>query len=160
MRPEYQKYEQDFEELIEKVVPLIKEYYNEVGRPKSFPLNKFAYPPEIMDALGPLSHEPASIDECVETIRTTMKYSLKTMHPFFMDKLYAGSDPIGQIAEYITSVLNTAVHVYHVAPVFAVMEVECIKIMGKGFGFKEEDIDGTINPGGTMSNMMAFLAAR
>lgn len=89
-----------------------------------------------------------------------MKYSLKTMHPFFLDKLYPGSDPIGQIAEYIVAILNTNVHVYHVAPVFSVMEVECIRIFGEKFGFKTDDIDGTINPGGTMSNMMALLAAR
>jgi glutamate/tyrosine decarboxylase-like PLP-dependent enzyme len=117
-------------------------------------------PPEIIEKLGPLSEKEGSIDECVETIRTTMKYSLKTMHPFFMDKLYAGSDPIGQIAEYIVSILNTNVHVYHVAPVFSVMEVQCLKLFGEKFGFKEEDIDGTMNPGGTMSNMMALLAAR
>jgi glutamate/tyrosine decarboxylase-like PLP-dependent enzyme len=124
------------------------------------PLNNFALPPEIMKELGPLRNEEATIDEVMETIHTTMKYSLKSMHPFFMDKLYAGSDPIGQVAEFVSAVLNTAVHVYHVAPVFSVMEVECIKIFGKKFGFKEDDIDGTFNPGGTMTNMMALFAAR
>jgi len=117
-------------------------------------------PQEIIDELGPLQESGASIDECVESIKTTMKYSLRSMHPFFMDKLYAGSDPIGQVAEWIVAILNTNVHVYHVAPVFSVMEVECIKLFGKEFGFKEEHIDGTLNPGGTMSNMMALLAAR
>ena len=34
------------------------------------------------------------------------------------------------------------------------------KIFGKIFGFQEQDIDGTLNPGGTMSNIMAVLAAR
>jgi glutamate/tyrosine decarboxylase-like PLP-dependent enzyme len=74
--------------------------------------------------------------------------------------MYSGSEPIGAIAEWIVGILNTATHVYHVGPVFSVMEVECIKIFGKIFGFKEEDIDGTLNPGGTMSNIMAVLAAR
>jgi len=45
-----------------------------------------------------------------------------------MDKLYAGSDPIGQVAELVKVVLNPNAHVYHVSPVFNVMEVECIKI--------------------------------
>lgn len=117
-------------------------------------------PQEIIKELGDLDPKGASIEECVKTIDTTMKYSLKTMHPFFMDKLYAGSDPIGQIAEYIVAILNTNVHVYHVAPVFSVMEVECVRIFGERFGFKSEQIDGTLNPGGTMSNMMALLAAR
>ena len=77
-----------------------------------------------------------------------------------MDKLYSGTDPVGQWAEFVTTVINPAVHVYHVSPVFSVMEVECVKLYGKMFGFKEEDIDGTLNPGGTMGNMMAILAAR
>lgn len=59
-------------------------------------------------------------------IETTFKYSVKTMHPYFNDKLYAGSDPIGQVAELISGVLNTACHVYHVSPVFSVMEKEVI----------------------------------
>ena len=62
------------------------------------------------------------------TMITAFKYSVKTMHPFFMDKLYSGSDPTGQVAELVTTVLNTAVHVYHVAPVFSIMEVEVLKI--------------------------------
>jgi glutamate/tyrosine decarboxylase-like PLP-dependent enzyme len=82
------------------------------------------------------------------------------MHPFFMDKLYSGSDPTGQVAELVTTVLNTAVHVYHVAPVFSVMEVEVLKIYAKAFGFDPETTDGTLNPGGTMGNMMALMAAR
>ena len=40
------------------------------------------------------------------------------------------------------------------------MEVECIKIFGEVFGFDPAKVDGVLNPGGTMSNMMAFLTAR
>jgi len=40
------------------------------------------------------------------------------------------------------------------------MEVECVKFFCKQFGFNEETCDGTLNPGGSMSNIMAFLAAR
>ena len=117
-------------------------------------------PSEIIQELGPITDKPHSIEECIKVIETTFKYSLKTMHPFFMDKLYAGSDPIGQIAEYVVAVLNTNVHVYHVSPVFSVMEVESVKLFGEQFGFNPETVDGTLNPGGTMSNMMALLAAR
>ena len=89
-----------------------------------------------------------------------MKYSLNTLHPYFFDKLYAGSDPVGQAAELVTAALNTAVHVYHVSPVFSVMEVEAIKIFGRQIGYEESGIDGVLSPGGTMSNILAFLAAR
>jgi glutamate/tyrosine decarboxylase-like PLP-dependent enzyme len=82
------------------------------------------------------------------------------MHPFFFDKLFFGSDPVGQIAELVVAVLNGNTHVYHVSPVFSVMEVETIQLMGQAFGLRNEDIDGTINPGGSMSNRMALLLAR
>ena len=151
---------EDFDTLMEEILPIIKEYYVECGRPKTTKMNQFALPKEIIQELGTIGKEGQSIDECINTFRTTLKYSLKTMHPFFMDKLYAGSDPIGQVSELLSSILNTHTHVYHVAPVLSVMEVECIKIFGRQFGFDEKTVDGTMNPGGTMSNMMAFLAAR
>lgn len=51
-------------------------------------------------------------------IEKTLRYSARTWSPRFMDKLYAGTHPIGAIAELIAAVLNTNVHVYHVSPVF------------------------------------------
>lgn len=160
VRPEFVQFQQDLEKLLTLVKPLIKEHYAECGKPHSTPINNFAMPREILAALGEIPRKGQSIEECVETIKTTFKYSVKTMHPLFNDKLYSGSDPIGQIAEYIVAVLNTGVHVYHVSPVFSVMEVECIKFFGTKFGFNPETLDGTINPGGSMSNMMSLLCAR
>ena len=40
------------------------------------------------------------------------------------------------------------------------MEVECIKFFAEIFGMNPNKVDGVLNPGGTMSNMMAFLTAR
>ena len=160
MRSEYIEYAREMEYLVDKLKPTIKAYIEDCGRVKTVPINKFELPPEITKRIGTITREGQSLDECIKTIQTTMDYSLRTMNPFFMDKMYSGSEPIGAIAEWIVGILNTATHVYHVGPVFSVMEVECIKIFGKIFWFKEEDIDGTLNPGGTMSNIMAVLAAR
>jgi len=139
---------------------MIMKHYEECGTPRTSRFNNFAFPPEITKAFGEWSMEGSSNEEVAKSIETCFKYSVKTMHPFFMDKLYSGTDPVGQWAEFVTTVINPAVHVYDVSPVFSVMEVECVKLYGKMFGFKEEDIDGTLNPGGTMGNMMALLAAR
>ena len=85
---------------------------------------------------------------------------MNTMNPYFYDKLWAGSDPITQVSEFIVAVLNTAVHVYHVAPVFTIMERETMKIIASRFGFDPATADGVMNPGGTMSNIMSVLVAR
>ena len=150
----------DFDYLIKEVTDMVMDYYDTCGRPTTTKIAKFAFPPEIEKKLGEIKEEAGTNDECLADIRTTFEYSLKTLHPFFLDKLWASSDPIGQVAELVTAVLNSAVHVYHVSPVYSVMEVNTIQILGKKFGFQEDKIDGTMNPGGTMSNMMALLAAR
>lgn len=48
-----------------------------------------------------------------------------------MDKLYAGTNPIGVISEMLLAVLNSNVHVYHVSPVFTLMEIEVTKAVGR-----------------------------
>ena len=85
---------------------------------------------------------------------------MKTMHPFFNDKLYYGSDPIGQIAEMVVAVLNTNAHVYHVSPVFTVMEQECVKFFGEAFGYNTDTLEGMLNPGGSMSINQSLHLAR
>jgi len=160
VRPEFKTMIADFTELLEKVTPKIIEHYEQCGRPKSNKFNHFALPPEITKAFGTIPETGVSNDELLEQIDLAFKYSVKTMHPFFMDKLYSGSDPTGQIAELVHAVINPAVHVYHVSPVFSVLEVEVIKIYAEKFGMDPATADGTLNPGGTMGNIMALLAAR
>ncbi len=58
-------------------------------------MGNFAFPPQITKELGEIPEQGQDIDTCVEKIKIAMKYSLRTMHPYFLDKLYAGSDPIG-----------------------------------------------------------------
>lgn len=63
---------------------------------------------------------------------------MKNLSPYYLDKLGQSSDPIGQVAELVTAVINNNAHVYHGAPVATVMEIEAIKIIGKGFGIPED----------------------
>ena len=160
VRPEFLEMWNELDEMINKAMPMVKRHYEECGTPQTTRINNFALPEEIIKELGPVNKEGSSIDECMDTFKLVMKYSVNTMHPYFWDKLWAGSDPIGQVAEFIVTVLNTAVHVYHVAPVFTIMEREIMKVFAAKFGFDPETADGVINPGGTMSNIMAVLVAR
>ena len=161
VREEFRTKQKDFEYLLENVTDMILDYYEACGRPTETQINEaYSMPHEILENLGPLSRQGGTNDDCLEDIKVCFRQNLKTMHPFFFDKLYFGSDPIGQIAELVVAVLNANTHVYHVSPVFSVMEVETIQLIGETFGFSKENIDGTMNPGGSMSNMMALLVAR
>ena len=84
----------EFENLMNKTMPLIRQHYEEVGRPKTYKINNFAMPDEILKAIGPIPQEGASVDECVDKFRKVFEFSMNTMNPFFMDKLYAGSEPV------------------------------------------------------------------
>lgn len=66
-----------------------------------------------------------------ELIKSTLDYSVNTWNPRFMDKLYAGTNPIGVISEILIAVANTNTHVYSCSPVFSLMEVEVTKAAGQ-----------------------------
>lgn len=72
-----------------------------------------------------------------ELIKSTLAYSVNSWNPRFMDKLYAGTNPIGVIAELLLAVLNTNAHVYQVSPVLTLMEIEVTKAVGKLLGMGE-----------------------
>ena len=88
---------------------------------------------DIIKELGPIVNEPADNEECLRNIQTVFDYSVKNLSPYYLDKLGQSSDPIGQVAELVTGIVNNNAHVYHAAPVGSVMEREAIKIIGKGF---------------------------
>lgn len=45
--------------------PMIKDYYELNGRPKTTSISNFAMPNEIIKELGELKPEGASIEECI-----------------------------------------------------------------------------------------------
>jgi glutamate decarboxylase len=66
-----------------------------------------------------------------DLIKSTMQYSVNSWNPRFMDKLYAGTNPIGVVSELLLAVMNSNTHVYHVSPVFTLMEIEVTKAVGQ-----------------------------
>lgn len=77
-----------------------------------------------------------------------------------MDKLYAGTDPIGVAADLVLSVLNTNVHVYGVSPALTIIEKETARKMAGLFGFTGALAGGLTCPGGSASNWTSMLIAR
>jgi len=77
-----------------------------------------------------------------------------------MDKLYAGSSPIGVMSELLLAGLNGNSHVYHVSPVFTLMEIHVTRAMARLFGFQGEFAGGLSCPGGSASNQLAMVTAR
>jgi len=160
IRPEYRESMKDFRYLLDGTKKRTLEYYKQCGTPKDQTITKYAMPEDILRELGSITKKGQSNDECLRIIDTVFEYSVKNLSPYYLDKLGQSTDPIGQVAELVTAVVNNNAHVYHAAPVASVMERECIKIIGRAFGFEDNSIDGVLAPGGSAANIIALLAAR
>ena len=95
VREEYVAMMNDFDKLVDAVKPIIKNYYAECGRPHTTRTSNLVLPKTIIEELGPIPVAGDDLDSCIDAIKTTFKYSMKTLHPYFNDKLYYGSDPVG-----------------------------------------------------------------
>ncbi|KAI8622159.1 pyridoxal phosphate-dependent transferase [Chytriomyces sp. MP71] len=125
-------------------------------------------PPSLLRPLFPdgmalpvrgLKTSQDGMDSLFDLIQTTLDQSVATQSRGFLDKLYSGSDAVGQIAELIVAVLNTNVHVYSVSPVATLMEHACVSALNSLIGF-EACPNGVFSPGGSASNLLAMTTAR
>nr|CAD7585515.1 unnamed protein product [Timema genevievae] len=94
------------------------------------------------------------IDDCSKTLR----YQVRTGHPRFFNQLSCGLDLVSMAGEWLTATANTNMFTYEIAPVFILMEHVVMEKMREVIGFKGGD--SILAPGGSVSNLYAFLAAR
>jgi hypothetical protein len=52
VRPEYTRMYNELERYVDASMPMFKTYYEEAGKPKTTRINTYAYPPEILRAIG------------------------------------------------------------------------------------------------------------
>jgi glutamate/tyrosine decarboxylase-like PLP-dependent enzyme len=146
---------------VDRVLPLVTEYLDGNANADETPVVKYIDPPELVRTTDfSLPEDGGGIESAAQSIADAMRLSVRTGHPRFFDKLYAGSDPIGQVAEWITATLNTNVHTFAVAPAFAAMELALIARLGELVGFDPSQCDGIFCPGGSYSNLVAMVLAR
>ncbi|KAK3844397.1 MAG: pyridoxal phosphate-dependent transferase [Linnemannia gamsii] len=151
---------QELDLLITRMKDLLVEYMEESRQPQGR-LVDYKEPHEleqIMDfSLPDLGVGPEGI---FPTITQTLKHSVNTFSPRFMDKLYAGSSPIGVLSELLLAGLNGNSHVYHVSPVFTMMEIHVTRALARLYGFHGDRAGGLSCPGGSASNQLAMVTAR
>lgn len=81
-----------------------------------------------------------------------------TGHPHFFNQLSSGLDIISMAGEWLTATANTNMFTYEIAPVFMLMENVVLTKMREIIGW--DCGDSILAPGGSISNLYAFLAAR
>ncbi|KAF5286686.1 hypothetical protein FQA39_LY16169 [Lamprigera yunnana] len=117
---------------------------NELSKVFNFDVNQNGVPHEQLLAL----------------IQDTVKHSVKTAHPYFVNQLFSSLDPYGLIGQWTTDALNTSVYTYEVTPVFTLMEEVVLRELRKIIGYEDGRGDGIFCPGGSMSNAYAISCAR
>lgn len=99
--------------------------------------------------------EEADLQKFIDGI---FKYSVNTQNPRFLNQLYGGTREVTWLGDLITSILNTSMATYEIAPLATLMEKELIRIVNQEIAFPR--IDGLMVPGGSNANLMALHCAR
>lgn len=113
-----------------------------------------------------LKSNPDGDEKLIDLIRNTIKYSVKTGHPYFVNQLFSGVDPYALVAQWLTDALNPSVYTFEVSPVFTLMEEVVLLEMRKIVGFPNavkligNGGDGIFCPGGSIANGYAISCAR
>ncbi|RCI04492.1 hypothetical protein CU098_012072 [Rhizopus stolonifer] len=130
------------------------------GQKRSTPVVLYRAPEKLYKLIDfKLPDQGINIEDLFELVQLTLDYSVNPWNPRFLDKLYAGTNPIGVLSELLLSVLNTNAHVYQVSPVLTLMEVEVTRAVGQLLDMGK-NAGGLFCPGGSASNLLAMTTAR
>ncbi|XP_072389098.1 cysteine sulfinic acid decarboxylase-like [Diabrotica undecimpunctata] len=144
-------------EFLEKVVDLM--FKNIVFTTRQDKVLLWQTPEELEEQFDfSLKQNGETHDKLITFLRNTIKFSVKTGHPYFINQLFSGLDPYGLAAQWLTDSLNASVYTYEVAPVFTLMEKHVIKEVSRMIG--PQWGDGLFCPGGSFANGIAVNLAR
>lgn len=153
---------QDHHQFLQQFTALLLEEAIYNGTSRSQPVLNFMQPESLLATLTDLKPQtlPATHDDLLQMARDTIKYSVKTGHPYFVNQLFSGVDPYGLAGQWLTDALNPSVYTYEVAPVFTLMEEVVLKEMRSILGWRDGLGDGIFCPGGSLANGYAISCAR
>lgn len=97
-------------------------------------------------------------DEIFAWVDLYLTYAVKTGHPGYVNRMWAGANPPSIIGEMVTAVTNTSACTFETAPVSTLMEKYMLGIMLDLVGFPHGV--GQMTTGSSNANMIAMLAAR
>ena len=100
----------------------------------------------------------ASWDQIFVWVEQYLKYSVRTNHPRFLNRMWAGANLPSIIGEIIAAISNTSAGTFESAPVSTLMEKYMIRRMLDLVGFP--DGEGQMTTGSSNANMIAMMAAR
>lgn len=123
------------------------------------PVVKFKTPSELSELIDfPVKDKGIPQEEFLKLISQYLDYSVRTGNKQFLNQLYSGFNFPAFIGDVLTSLTNTSMYTYEVAPVATIIEKEMIKLMNSYTGYSEGD--GIFLSGGSNANLVAMFSAR
>ncbi|MGI6638779.1 MAG: pyridoxal phosphate-dependent decarboxylase family protein [Desulfobulbus sp.] len=101
---------------------------------------------------------PGDWEELFHWVETYLRYAVKTGHPGYLNRMWAGANLPSIIGEMVSALTNTSACTFETAPVSTLMEKYMIKTMLNLVGFAQGV--GQMTTGSSNANMIAMLAAR
>lgn len=106
-----------------------------------------------------LNNEGILDKELVDNLKQIIKGTPKTASKSFFNQLFGGRIGKATLGDLLAVMLNNSMYTYKVAGPQVGIEKQVLKNISKLAGYSENS-DGTLAPGGSMSNMMALIMAR
>ncbi|MGO8787062.1 MAG: pyridoxal phosphate-dependent decarboxylase family protein [Terriglobia bacterium] len=94
-----------------------------------------------------------------EAMRLMVEHSLFNGHPRFMGFITSPAAPLGALGELLAAAINPNVGGWILSPMASEIEAQTIRWIAEMIGYPR-DAGGILVTGGTMANLLGFLAAR
>jgi len=142
--------------VLKQLMTMVQDYY---GSRRDGKFLEYKSPLELAQILHlDKSTEPGDWHEIFRWLEKYLAYSIKSDHPFFVNRMWSGANLPSIVGEIITAVSNTSACTYESAPVSTLMEKYMIDQMLDLVGFT--DGEGQMTTGSSNANMIAMMAAR
>ena len=117
---------------------------------------KYQPPEQLRELLALEDHEGSrDWEDTFDWINKYLTYSVKTNHPGFVNRMWAGANLPSVIGEIIAAISNTSACTYESAPVSTLLEKYLIGKMLEIVGFDRGE--GQMTTGSSNGNMIAML---
>ncbi|MBI9035397.1 MAG: hypothetical protein JEZ03_13100, partial [Bacteroidales bacterium] len=144
-------------DVLAHLYSIIDEYIESNNQVK--PVVYFQNPEQIKEKLSiPITEQGEEYEKLFKYLKRYLRYSVHTANHQFFNQLYGGFNLPAFIGDVITSLSNTSMYTFEVAPVATMIEMELINKMNTYTGFDKGD--GVFLTGGSNSNLIAMFTAR
>ena len=149
---------EELDTILSRAAEIAAEYLRGHGD-RSAVVNPCATPKQIREQITLMpGREGRSIEAVLDDVTRVLELSPRTGHAGWCNQLFGGYDLTGVVGEWMAAILNSTMATYEAAPVATIIEHAMIEKMCALAGF--EPGEGIFTPGGSISNLMAVLAAR